>query len=105
LKTRNNKSIKDSMEEINNINNNRNNDNGDSGNNNRGVAVVNRFHYLAKEVVLRYSFATIRFLKWKINELKIRIEENDAIIRYDGWRIPQVESNLQDARRSFQDEK
>jgi hypothetical protein len=126
LKTRNNKSIKDSMEEINEINNNNNDDdNGDSGNNNRGVAVVNRFHYLAvrtpyfvartfakeayRKVVLRFSRATIRFLKWKIKnereKITLRIEEKNATIRFSKWRIPKVEGDLEDARRSFRDEK
>jgi hypothetical protein len=47
----------------------------------------------------------VRFLKWKLNKLKLKIEEKNAIIRYDGWWIPRVESNLRHARRSLQNKK
>jgi hypothetical protein len=71
------------MVEINDMNNSNDYNNGDSGNNNRGIVVgVNRFPSFFAETLanpsfsltkvlskffLRYSFATIRFLKWKIN--------------------------------------
>jgi hypothetical protein len=90
------------MEEINDINNNSDDDdNGDPGNNNRGIVVgVNRFPSFFRTLAnpcfslttfvgkfaLRYLFATIRFLKWKIfnerEKLKLRIEEKNATIRY-----------------------
>jgi hypothetical protein len=62
------------MVDFNNTKNNDDNDN-DAGNNKRGIVVgVNPYFVVrtfAKEayskVVLRYSFATIRFLKWKLN--------------------------------------
>jgi hypothetical protein len=69
-------------------------DNDDSGNNSRGiVAGVNRipsfFRTLANpsfsltkfvsKFALKYSFATIRFLKWKLNKLKLKIEERNLI--------------------------
>jgi hypothetical protein len=54
------------------------------------------------KVVLRYSFARIRFLKWKLNnegeKLKIRNEEKNATIQYYDWRLPKVEDDLLDAR-------
>jgi hypothetical protein len=108
------------MVEINNMNNIDDYDNDGSGNNNRGIVVgVNRFPSFFRtlanpsfsltkfvgQFALTYSFATIQFLKWKLNKLKLKIEEKNAIIRYDGWWIPQVESNLQDARRSLQNKK
>jgi hypothetical protein len=64
---------------------------------------------ILSKFALRYSSATIRFLKWKINnereKLKLRNEEKNATIRYYDWRLPKVEEDLQDARRSLQDEK
>ena len=110
------------MVEINDINrsDDDDDDNVDSGNNNnnRGIVVgANRFpsffarlanpsfsltKFLSK-FVLKYSFATIRFLKWKLNKYKFDIEEKNATIRYSEWRIPKVEDDLQDARKSIQD--
>jgi hypothetical protein len=111
------------MVEINKMSNSDDYDNGDSGNNNRGIVVgVNHFFFLfcwspcksflsltkvLSKFVLRYSFATIRFFKWKLNnereKLNLRNEEKNATIQYYGWRLPKVEDDLQDARRSNED--
>jgi hypothetical protein len=112
------------MVDINNTNNDDNDNDNDAGNNKRGIIVrVNPYFVVrtpyfvartfAKEahskVVLRHSFATIRFFKWKLNnegkKLKIRNEEKNATIRHYDWRLPKVEDDLLDARRSLQDEK
>jgi chromosome segregation ATPase len=94
------------MVDVNNINNNDNDDDDDAGNNNRGNIVgVNRY----SKLVLRYLVATVRFLKWKLDnereKLKLKIEEKNSTIRYLNWRLPKVENDLQDARRSLRDEK
>jgi hypothetical protein len=72
------------------------------------VEISDLIIFLSK-FALRYSSATIRFLKWKINtereKLKLRNEEKNATIRHYDWRLPKVEEDLQDARRSLQDEK
>jgi hypothetical protein len=108
------------MVEINNMNDIDDYDNDSLGNNNRRIVVgVDRFPSFLRTLenpsfsltkfgskfALKYLSATIRFLKWKFNKLKLKIKEKNAIIRYDGWWIPQVESNLQDARRGLQNEK
>jgi hypothetical protein len=67
--------------DVNNINNDDNDDNDDAGNNNRGNVVgVNCY----SKLVLIYWFATIQFLKWKLNnereKLKLRIEEKNSTI-------------------------
>jgi septum formation topological specificity factor MinE len=109
------------MVEINGISNSDDGGNGDLGNNNRGIVVgVNRVpSFFARNLAnpsfsltkvlskfaLRYSFATIRFLKWKVNKLKLKTEEKNATVQYNKWRIPRVKDDLQNARRSLQDEK
>jgi hypothetical protein len=52
------------MVDVNNINND---DNDDKGNNNIGNVVgVNRY----SKLVLRYSFAIVQFLTWKLNSFQ-----------------------------------
>jgi hypothetical protein len=84
--------ITKALKDMNNINDY---DNDDSGNNSRGIVVgVNHFpsffrtlanpcFYLTAFVskfALKYLFATIRSLKWKLNKLKLKIKEKNAII-------------------------
>jgi hypothetical protein len=74
------------MVEINDMNNIDDYDNDDLGNNNRGIVVgVNHFPSFFRTLAnpsfsltkfvskfaLEYTFATIRFLKWKLNKLKL----------------------------------